>query len=117
MSLRSFIDSEGHEWEAFDVVPQREERRDHERRRGGPNPLAPDDRRDFDRRITVGRSPTLGGSDGWLCFERGTDRRRLAPIPNDWTRCDDAQLERYCQSARPVRRGSLSLEQIGNQRR
>src|SRR5829696_6316485 len=32
MSLRSFVDSSGNEWQAFDVVPQPDERRHTERR-------------------------------------------------------------------------------------
>lgn len=110
MALRTFIDSAGQEWQAFDVVPRDEERRQYDRRSSDGARLSgtddSDDRRDRDRRMTVGRaSRRLGGPEaGWLCFERGDDRRRLSPIPEDWPRCDDTQLEQYCRSARPVKR-------------
>ena len=108
MALRTFLDSAGNEWLAFDVVPRADERRRLDRRL--PNEARSDmeDRRDLDRRLTVGgRSPLASAvSDGWLCFERGADRRRLCPIPENWTRGTDAELEAYCQSARPVRRDS-----------
>jgi hypothetical protein len=108
MALRSFLDSAGNEWQAFDVVPRADERRRLDRRSPEDRRLTPEDRRDADRRLTVGwRSPLASRvAEGWLCFERGTDRRRLSPIPADWSRCTDAQLDAYCHSARPVHRDS-----------
>ena len=32
MALRTFVDSAGHEWQAFDVVPRENERRQYDRR-------------------------------------------------------------------------------------
>jgi hypothetical protein len=62
------------------------------------------DRRDGERRLTVGDIARISRlSEGWLCFERGSDRRRLSPIPGDWNRCPDAVLEDYCRRALPVR--------------
>jgi hypothetical protein len=107
MALRTFIDSAGQEWQAFDVVPRDLERRRYDRRStDAAGDDDSDERRERDRRVTVGRaSRRLGGSDaGWLCFEHGDDRRRLSPIPADWSRADDAQLEQYCRTARPVKR-------------
>jgi|SRR5579884_1274277 len=107
MALRTFVDSAGVEWQAFDVVPRDQERRQYDRRSSsGAEPDDDEDRREADRRLTVGRaSQRLGGPDaGWLCFDHNGDRRRLSPIPADWTRCDDVQLELYCRSARPVKR-------------
>lgn len=106
MALRTFLDSAGNEWQAFDVVPRADERRHFDRRSPEERRLSPEDRRDADRRLTVGgRSPLARGvSDGWLCFEHGVDCRRLSPIPPDWPRCNDAKLALYCHSARPVRR-------------
>ena len=109
MSLRTFIDSAGQEWEAFDVVPRDDERRHYDRRASGeltsdPTSEDSDDRREADRRVTVGRASRIGGlQSGWLCFEHGDERRRLAPIPADWYHCADSQLEAYCLAARPVR--------------
>ena len=115
MALRTFKDSSGQEWQAFDVVPRPDERR-HYDRRGGPKSSVPSgarpqrSRRGDDRRLSVGRRSTQakGVVNGWLCFERnGTlDRRRLTPIPEDWLRCPDEVLEGYCRSALPARRPS-----------
>ena len=111
MTLRNFVDSTGKEWYAFDVVPRTQERRHYDRRSGATQTVdeneAPD-RRDGDRRVTVGGQPRLAGvSPGWLCFERSEgrtpERRRLSPIPENWRQCSDADLEAYCQSARRVR--------------
>ena len=109
MALRSFLDSAGNEWQAFDVVPRADERRRFDRRTPAERRTETADRRDTDRRLTVGgRSPLASGvADGWLCFERGTERRRLCPIPPGWSRCTDEQLDAYCHSARPVRRDSI----------
>lgn len=103
MSLRTFVDSTGQEWHAFDVVPRDDERRRYDRRDAGEVSDNADERREADRRLTVGRSSRIGGPrSGWLCFERGDDRRRLSPIPQDWQHCPDSQLEAYCRKARPV---------------
>jgi hypothetical protein len=104
MSLRTFTDSTGQQWEAYDVVPRSDERRRYDRRSGEVK-LEEDaeDRRDGDRRLTVGGSEHMASKAGWLCFESPDERRRLTPIPEDWTRCDDAKLERYCREARPAR--------------
>ncbi len=108
MALRTFLDSAGNEWQAFDVVPRADERRRLDRRSPEDRRSKPEDRRDTDRRLTVGGRSLLasGVADGWLCFERGVERRRLCPIPAGWSRCTDAQLDAYCHSARPVRRDS-----------
>jgi hypothetical protein len=103
MSLRAFTDSNGQEWEAYDVVPRTEERRHYDRRSGETKADLIDERRDADRRVTVGRSDHMTSKEGWLCFESHDERRRLTPIPNDWKRCDDAQLEAYLREARPAR--------------
>jgi len=104
MSMRTFVDSSGNEWEVFDVVPPADERRSRERRTTESLGEASMDRRERDRRLTVGDMAHLSTiHDGWLCFERGADRRRLSPIPGDWRRCPDGALEEYCRSARPVR--------------
>lgn len=114
MGYRDFRDSEGRRWQAWDVVPQLGERRSGPRRASGKGGRASDrpggiDRRSgMDRRILVTRRPTLGEGlgQGWLCFESGTEKRRLVPIPADWMRCRESKLEDYCRQASPVRRPS-----------
>jgi hypothetical protein len=103
MSLRAFVDSGGNEWQVFDVAPRTAERRSQERRAREAS-QATADRRDGDRRFRIadlGRLSTI--NESWLCFDRESDRRRLSPIPDDWTRCTDEALEDYCRRARPAR--------------
>lgn len=121
MSFRTFMDTSGVEWHAFDVVPRSDDRRHYDRRgiaerddslsermRGPTRKSAQtsaSDRRDTDRRITVdaGISVQKAVAGGWLCFECDGERRRLAPIPSDWMQCSDAQLGLYWRLARVVR--------------
>ncbi|HWH53782.1 MAG TPA: hypothetical protein VN651_19675 [Gemmatimonadaceae bacterium] len=105
MSFRTFVDASGVEWQAFDVVPRSEERRHYDRREQGDEVAMFADRRDGDRRISVGAMTTFqkAVAGGWLCFECEGERRRLSPIPDDWMRCSTSQIERYCLTARVVR--------------
>ncbi len=103
MALRSFVDSAKREWVAFDVVPRAKERRNYDRRRTEPASRDSEERRATDRRLTVGGAAAISGTGGWLCFESGDARRRLAPIPDGWTRASDETLEAYCKAARPAR--------------
>lgn len=110
MGYRVFRDSQGTEWQAWDVVPQLTERREIERRvRTDPVDHA-DRRREPDRRVMKGRRPTLtaGLDGGWLCFENQVEKRRLTPIPKDWTRCSPEELDRYLQSAKRAPRSSTA---------
>jgi hypothetical protein len=112
MGYRVFRDSQGTEWQAWDVVPQLTERREIERRvRETPVEHA-DRRRERDRRVIKGRRPTLtaGLDGGWLCFEHEGEKRRLAPIPENWTRCTAAELDRYLQSAKRAPRPSTAAQ-------
>ena len=107
MAYRSFRDSSGTEWEAWDVVPRLVERRLEERRRAARPISFAERRRAIERRVISGRRVALTGLEqGWLCFDAHVEKRRLAPIPADWPHCDDACLEAYCRAARPVRRAS-----------
>jgi hypothetical protein len=111
MGYRVFRDSQGTEWQAWDVVPQLTERREIERRvRKEPVEHA-DRRREPDRRVMKGRRPTLtaGLDGGWLCFENQSEKRRLTPIPKDWTRCTSEELDRYLQSAKRAPRSTTSV--------
>lgn len=107
MSYREFRDSQGTEWQAWDVVPQLAERRTTDRRLSRVQ--ADVERRgQLDRRLIVGRRPMLtkGLNGGWLCFEARAEKRRLSPIPDDWAQCDAHALETYCRSARTAPRVS-----------
>ena len=99
MPYRTFTDSAGTEWQVWDIVPRLRERRSAPvpDRRVEIVPISFADRRREERR--VGQSPraTLRGAyaQGWLCFESDREKRRLSPIPGDWTTCGDERLEEY----------------------
>jgi hypothetical protein len=66
----------------------------------------------------VVNATTEGGIPGtFLCFERGVDRRRLAPIPADWKECEPAKLDSYLKSAKAVHRSFASPDQFRERRR
>lgn len=110
MAYRTFIDSSGVEWQAWDVLPKAVERRLTDRRVHRESLRFPD-RRHLQRRQVEGRwTPlTSGLRDGWLCFDGDGVRRRLTPIPSDWEDCAPAVLERYCRMAAPARPSSAQL--------
>ncbi|HEX4685060.1 MAG TPA: hypothetical protein VH277_20245 [Gemmatimonadaceae bacterium] len=43
---------------------------------------------------------------GWLTFQSGTDRRRLAPIPKGWNESADPRLELMCKAAEAFSRAT-----------
>jgi hypothetical protein len=109
MPYRMMVDSTGAEWQVWDVVPRLNERRaDLQDRRVEIKAIPFADRRQSavktERRRTEVRRAVLSASyaHGWLCFERKREKRRLAPIPSDWTVCSDEKLEEYMRAARPV---------------
>lgn len=56
-------------------------------------------------------TPTRGNvrpqfASGWLAFEGGDERRRLAPIPPGWMDSDDGALRVLLDRAVPLVRGS-----------
>ncbi|HEX7978629.1 MAG TPA: hypothetical protein VF461_08505 [Gemmatimonadaceae bacterium] len=112
MGYRVFTDSQGREWQAWDVVPQLTERRGLDRRVRIVPVAHADRRRDPDRRIISGRRPmlTAGLDGGWLCFESGAEKRRLTPIPSDWQRCPREQLEHFLEAAKRAPRPSTAAE-------
>lgn len=74
MAYREFLDSAGVAWTVWDTYPTR----------------------------PVGMDPRW--RDGWLTFQSGTTRRRLAPIPKNWTEASLARLELMSKAAEPTRR-------------
>ncbi|MEP6991365.1 MAG: hypothetical protein ABJA80_10590 [bacterium] len=114
MAYRIFTDSQGAAWQAWDVVPRLEERRVTDRRTRATQPPHSDRRSHSDRRILPGHRSVLnsGLTSGWLCFETADEKRRLSPIPDDWLRCPDAELEHYCAAATPARRVTQELRQF-----
>lgn len=78
--LREFKDTKGVEWLVWDVYPSA----------GAGDQRISDPGAAFPHRELA---------DGWLCFESGSEKRRVAPIPKDWEELSPAQLEKLCQAA------------------
>lgn len=102
MSFRSFTDSQGVEWSAWDVTPGPVDRRLTDRRLFAEQVST--ERRGSRRRSRKGGPTALTTTfaQGWLCFETRTERRRLMPIPQDWVTCADARLVQYCRDAKRI---------------
>lgn len=78
MPLREFVDPEGVSWRAWDTRPGQ---------RSMASLALPDELR-----------------QGWLSFECEHEKRRCAPIPEDWEFLSEAALCRLIQQAIPVRK-------------
>lgn len=101
MPYRSFTDSRGTRWRAWDVVPTRVDRRTGIRRVRMTKHFHPERRTVPTRRLDMAQSRLFfpPGEAGWLCFESDGVRRRLRPIPAVWALEDAAGLERLCELA------------------
>jgi hypothetical protein len=51
-----------------------------------------------------------GYSNGWLCFETATSKRRLVRYPERWREFNDAELENLLAQAQPAPRGAFRLD-------
>jgi hypothetical protein len=106
MPERVFRAASGVEWHVWSVIPgdpPGEERR-HGYDRRSPDPVirhkGTDRRSAADRRRPLPVAP--GMQLGWLVFDSGAERRRLAPIPPAWEARPESDLERLCERAVPV---------------
>ncbi len=99
MAHREFTDSSRVTWDVWEVYPNLGDRR-----------AAPGDRRRFiresaDRRTAFNPARVSPEYEhGWLAFQSGTERRRLAPVPIGWEQLDERGLEQLCRVATPVGR-------------
>ena len=73
MPIRSFVDSRGGVWRVWATVP------------------------------TMTSLLGIPIRRGWLTFESLTERRRLSPVPKDWTTLTAVRLEALCATAERVR--------------
>lgn len=109
---RIFRDDAARLWNAWDVHPIWGERRVEQRRlvEGRP-PVALNNRRRKDRRsgtgLRIALPPRL--ARGWIAFEYGDERRRVAPIPDGWADLTDEGLRALWRTAEelPPRRRRL----------
>ena len=108
MGGRTFTDSAGIAWQVWEVHPEIVERRSGGDRRGMPAPDPVIERRGRPERRVRRRPRGVLRPEferGWLCFDAGMFRRRLAPIPPCWEECSDTELEALC--GRAERGGAL----------
>jgi hypothetical protein len=108
MGDRTFTDSAGVVWHVWEVHPGIVERRSggDRRRTAAPDPVI-ERRGHLERRVRARPRGVLRPEfeRGWLCFDAGMFRRRLAPVPTGWEDCSDAELEALC--GRAERGGAL----------
>ena len=78
MAIREFTDSSGKKWRVWSTVPT--------------SPGA------YDESLR----------EGWLTFEGAGERRRLAPIPEDWEQATAERLDLMCRVAEVARRSGLT---------
>lgn len=113
MPLRTFQDSQGTSCNVWSVTPfagQEGERRNTERRVAqGAAYTGPERRVGRDRRTRTAMLMAPGLESGWLCFESGSEKRRLTPIPPGWDQVPDEELESLFQDARAVTRRTIIL--------
>ena len=82
MAHRTFPDARGATWDVWDVIPRL---------------IASEIRRD------AGQASISGPlAQGWLAFQAGEIRRRLAPVPDGWEGASDEELRRWCDAAEAV---------------
>jgi hypothetical protein len=80
MPVRTFRSPDGDLWSVWEVIPGRVS----------------------DFRSSHGSHLPPDLADGWLCFVAGEEKRRLAPLPPDWSERADTQLWLWCRAAAPV---------------
>jgi hypothetical protein len=96
VALRVITDTDGSTWEVWEVYTTLAERRGSVERRARM-------RGDADRRVRVERRPVVAPElrQGWLAFQSLLERRRRAPIPQDWESLPEGDLLALLKGARP----------------
>ena len=59
-------------------------------------------------RLALQRQLEAPYKSGWLCFDSPKQKRRLSPVPREWYRLSNAQLEQLAERADAVPAGSSS---------
>lgn len=87
MGHRVFRDDSGREWQVWDVYPKAPQRPPGiDSRAQAPETPGPPQR-------DVGDMVAPELRAGWLAFESGEDKRRLAPIPPGWETAWETELQ------------------------
>jgi hypothetical protein len=81
MAVRSFESPDGITWTAWEVIPGQVS----------------------EFRSTYGSHLPRQMAEGWLCFDCGSEKRRLYPLPSSWADRTEAELWFLCRAAEPVR--------------
>lgn len=81
MAVRNFGSPDGNTWNVWAVVPDQV----------------------ADLRSPFGTHLPARMAEGWLCFDCGSEKRRLYPPPADWAQRTEAELWFLCRAAEPVR--------------
>jgi hypothetical protein len=89
MAHRRIVDDRERVWDVWEVIPSLVEPTSAPLRGRAP---------DSGRRLVV--PPEL--QSGWLAFQCGEERRRIAPLPPSWSDMTDALLLRLLSAATPV---------------
>lgn len=96
MPYREFQDSDGSIWNVWDVVPTH------------MNDMFENARSDTQSGVAREAHATVDQAlaRGWLCFQRGEQKRRLAPIPNQWDTLPEQTLQELLSAAVRVQRSN-----------
>jgi hypothetical protein len=107
MTHRKIKDGSGRWWDVWEVYPAAVE----ERMSGefpaieGTDLQDKGSRKNRERRREVRLLVPAELQDGWLAFQSGDDRRRLVPVPENWSTVDDETLATLLERADRVSDG------------
>jgi len=87
MTHRKIRDGDGKSWDVWEVYPSAVERR-----MSGEYPAQKREDGSTEERREIKVVVPTALQQGWLAFQSGDDRRRLAPIPHRWIDLDDTAL-------------------------
>ena len=90
MAVRSFESPDGISWTAWEVIPGQVS----------------------EFRSMYGSHLPTQMAGGWLCFDCGSEKRRLVPLPPDWADRTEAELWFLCRAAEPVRARSAASRRV-----
>jgi hypothetical protein len=100
VAKRQFTDDGGVTWVVWDVHPEDLGRMTYDRRSMNESSDGASHADASSRRNERAVHPEL--QKGWLCFQAGAEKRRLSPIPTDWSELSDAALRSMLDAATPA---------------